>query len=325
LVSPTTRSQRGSIVQRRPRIIGKFTHVAPSILCIRGNPEETIPFFAAIEKSFRARKAVNLDIADVVDVQPEAVLLLLASAVRFHNAGLTFSGNYPKDKTTKKRFLKSGFFDDLNAGKVAGGGFSKPESLLVTHARFSVEAALTANLMQQAAEVVWTKGASSPSVQRVFLELMHNTNNHASPERNGEKEWWSSVTFDRDKHRAKFVFADFGIGVIKSLNRKSEGHKWYDIRSHSFKVYNDANPALYLKLILDRTVHQTVTGKPFRGKGLPGIKDLLDRNGIQNLWIVTNNVLADVSSGRYTSLGCSFEGTIVCWEIDRSNTCTYPS
>ena len=63
----------------------------------------------------------------------------------------------------------------------------------------------------------------------------------------------------------------------------------------------------------------TVTGKHFRGKGLPGIKQVLDREQISNLSIISNNVNANMKNNKYLKLKNQFSGTFVAWELNESN------
>jgi len=66
-------------------------------------------------------------------------------------------------------------------------------------------------------------------------------------------------------------------------------------------------------------MHLTVTGQHFRGKGLPGIKEVLDRNQISNLHIISNDVFTNVQNDNYHLLNNEFSGTFVSWELNESN------
>ena len=63
----------------------------------------------------------------------------------------------------------------------------------------------------------------------MYLELMQNTNNHASLKVFGEKHWWLSVNYDKDNNKVKFSFVDFGMGIFKSLENKNSKSKIYGI------------------------------------------------------------------------------------------------
>ena len=84
-------------------------------------------------------------------------------------------------------------------------------------------------------------------------------------------------------------------------------------------VFNFTNNAELLKLILTGELHKTATGEHFRGKGLPGIYEAFGRNSFSNLFIITNNVYADIASGEFRNLNCNFNGTFLYWEINNTN------
>jgi hypothetical protein len=67
---------------------------------------------------------------------------------------------------------------------------------------------------------------------------------------------------------------------------------------------------------MDGKLHLTVTGKPYRGKGLPGIADVLRKNQLSNLNVITNDVIANIENDTYRINKNSFEGTLISWEIN---------
>ena len=79
------------------------------------------------------------------------------------------------------------------------------------------------------------------------------------------------------------------------------------------------NNAELLQLIMDGTLHRTATGKPYHGKGLPGINKARERNQISNLNIITNNVHANLDSNEFRIIPNSFSGTFVYWELNQQN------
>ena len=71
-------------------------------------------------------------------------------------------------------------------------------------------------------------------MQRVFIELMQNTNNHAAYNVTGEKHWWLCVDYDNSMNKVYFSLKKedlmkktsnilwglvlIGIGVVFGLN-----------------------------------------------------------------------------------------------------------
>ena len=66
-------------------------------------------------------------------------------------------------------------------------------------------------------------------------------------------------------------------------------------------------------------LHSTVTGELFRGKGLSSIKQVLDRKEIDKLYIISNNVFANIYENQYNNINCDFNGTFVYWELNKDS------
>jgi hypothetical protein len=220
--------------------------------------------------------------------------------------------------------MRSGFFDVLyNKRYEEQDAYTiRSAKAIYTHANKTVDAPLSAQLIARAAATVWGEERRCQGVQRVLLELMQNTNNHASLSAQGEKHWWLSVRHLPGEKKVQFAFVDFGIGVFESLDNKTPGSKWFAWRTKVGTLLRRTDNAEILELILKGDMHSTVTGHPFRGKGLPGIAEVLQRSGISNLVIVTNDVYADVAAGKYLLLPRPFQGTMVYWELNNANTST---
>lgn len=81
----------------------------------------------------------------------------------------------------------------------------------------------------------------------------------------------------------------------------------------------EPNNAKILNLILEGELHRTSTGHYYRGKGLPGIKTALERNQIDNLYIITNDAYGNVCKNKFVTLQHSFNGTFIYWELTSNN------
>ncbi len=174
-------------------------------------------------------------------------------------------------------------------------------------------------IMITASEAIWGEKRACRGLQRVLVELMHNTNNHASTRGKGEKHWWLSVNRNKALKKVEFAFLDHGVGIFSSLREKDGFGKWHGWQEKIKKVFGMTTDEENLRLLLEGKIHLTVTGSTFRGKGLPGIKEVLDRNQISNLQIITNNVSADVANNKYNLLSNVYRGTFFYWELDSTN------
>ncbi len=298
--------------------------VAPKVFSLIINPEETIKFINKIEWHLRQRKKafIVLTFIEEIDYGAIAVLFSIMDLFTLHN--VKFNGNKPNNATAFSKLESSGFFKQLyreNRNKIQYR--TGDANQIFTKSNKQVESALGLPVMVEATEAIWGEKRLAKGLQRILVELMHNTNNHAGGKnKKGFERWCLSVNHDKSNRRVEFVFVDYGVGIFNSLNQKQKGDKWYGWQNLVQRYFQipliDANDVL-LKKLLSGEIHLTVTKKDFRGKGLPGIKEVFDRNQISNLFILSNNAYADVAKDNYVQLAQNFSGTFLYWELCYSN------
>lgn len=300
-----------------------YEHVkAPDNFSLICNHEEVIKFISIIENNFNSNKKVFVILRNVINIDYGAIVVLLSIMVKFSTSKISFDGDFPRDNDIKHKLAKSGFFDNLFRTFEYSERYeihSKKKDSIYTHAYKSVDSDLGAKIISAATETIWGETRRCQGVQRALVELMQNTNNHASIEKQGEKHWWLSVNHDKTQHKVSFSFVDFGVGVFKSLDNKGPKSKFHEWTKKIFGKLEYKNNADLLRLIFEGKLHQTVTGKPYRGKGLPGIAEAEKRNQLSHLIVITNNVYADVENEMFKLINIPFNGTFVYWELGESN------
>ena len=293
---------------------------APPKLSIIDNPERTIQFINKIRHKFYLRKPVFVILEEVEIIGYDALVVLLSILIRFKSENIGFNGDFPKNKFANTILVESGFFDYLYL-QIAESDRHKIvyQGSTITHAWKKVDSKLTGDLIASATQTIWDDEKRCTGLQKCFIELMHNTNNHADLNNIGGTHWFLSVHHRKKEKKVSFSFIDFGVGIFDSLNSKKHDSKWFDWRSKLVKYFAFDDNSELLRLILEGKLHQTVTGKYYRGKGLPGIYESLKRNQLSNLHIISNDVYADVESNKYLSLSNSLSGTFVYCELDEQN------
>ncbi len=246
-----------------------------------------------------------------------AIIVLLSIIIRFKSHGIPFNGNFPNDSRVNGIFMDSGFFDFLIRDRIKNRDRYDigKTNVIHTHAWKNVDPTLGPVIMANVSERILGHKVIYKGLQRTLIELMQNSFNHAEPLKEGEKHWWLSVNIDPQRKIASFSFIDYGVGVFESLSSKDEKSQWFNWRK-MISIFDPRDNSDILKLILDGKLHKTVTGQDYRGKGLPGIKEAMDRNLISKLYIITNNVFCNVSENIYLTLPNNFQGTFVYWEIN---------
>jgi hypothetical protein len=295
---------------------------APKNFTFIGNTEKVIRFISRLREHFDKKRKVFVVLNGVKSISYDSIIVLLSIMVRFKSHNIKFNGDFPRDETANKILTESGFFENLfkNFREKDTYNLNKEDGNSIhTHAAKAVDSILSAKVIGQATKTVWNEKRRCQGIQRTMIELMLNTNNHATIDKEGERHWWLSANHIKEENRVCFSFVDYGVGIFKSLNNKPSNSKFYKAMEKLKSLVGLSNNAGLLESILKGKLHETVTGFYFRGKGLPGIYEALGRNSFSNLYIISNNVFADVVNGNYVDLNNNFEGTFIYWELNQTN------
>ena len=293
---------------------------APANFSFLKNPNEVSKFVAQLTQLHSERVSVFVDMSQVHEMDHSAVSLLMISIVSFKTEGISFKTNYPKDKGLAAR-LKN------NIGSLYNKNFVEEDEYTVyddfsygvyAHAMKKVSAPLTARVIGNCAEIIWGERRRCQGVQSSLIELMHNTNNHANQDEIGRYHWWLSVMTDpHEQGKVSFVFLDFGIGILASLDTKPKGNKW----EPGWRKLKEllVSEASLLDKILAGELHRTVTGHSYRGKGLPHIAAAQERNQLGKLCVISNRAYCNRETGEVIQLRTPFSGTLVHWEVNKTH------
>lgn len=292
---------------------------APVIFSLIDNTEESLAFIAEIEDCFKKKKKVFVNLEKVEIIAHGAIVAMLSILVKFKENKIDFNGNFPKNKQTEAKLRKSGFFKYLYKKDFKEQDEYFFENEICTHAKKTVDSQLSDDIIKRTSKLIWKEERRCTGLQRVFLELMQNTNNHASNTSKGEYHWWATTYYSKEENKVCFAFIDYGVGILKSLESNKKGHKFFGIIPKLKKAFNPTTNADVLKLLLNGEVHKTATGDYFRGKGLPGIFSACKNNKISNLVIISNDAIADYAQNKYESLNNKLSGTFVYWELNADN------
>lgn len=296
---------------------------APRNFSFIDNTDEVLGFIQRLSDAYNKGYKVFVALRQLKHITSDAIVLLLSNVVQFKATGIDFNGNRPKVEKIAKKLENSGFFKILyDEEESVKKDFIGQRSISIddqkdiyTHATKSVDSELTASLIENAAEFLWGEKRRCLGVQRILIELMQNTNNHAS--RNaGEKYWWLSVSRANNPKRICFSFIDYGMGIFESLATKGTGDKFYGWLKKMKEICVPERHHEVLNKMMTGEFHRTVTGKSYRGKGIPGIYKQLERNAITKLITISNDAFANATVGDFHHLSHPLSGTFVYWEVD---------
>lgn len=288
----------------------------PRVLSLIDNYEEVLKFIQDLQNDFSKKKKVFVMMNRMKSFSGDGLIILLSNVVLFKSAKIKFNGNYPREKGVRERLLKTSFYDALYSFNYdVNSHYDLTKNDIFTHANNKVDSDLTSQLIAQNSVYLWNEERRCTGLQRVFLELMQNTNNHAS-KKQGEKLWWLNVSKAENPRRLCFSFIDYGMGIFESLATKNASSKFFHWVEKIIPFVNPTDHCALFESIMNGTFHTTVTNKSYRGKGLPGIYNRFQKHMISRLIIISNDVFADASNNIYTEINNQLNGTFVYFEID---------
>lgn len=292
---------------------------APKNCSMLKNTEEFCQFIGNLHYFYKKRLPVFVNMQEVVDVDDDAILVLLSIMIEFKQKSIPYNGNYPLSTAAKSKFRNSKFFDYLNSKSIIDDQYqlNSADNQIVTHANKEVNSDLATSILDDATSFLWGTPKNCKGAYRTIIELMQNTNNHASLQNTGERHWWLSISKNSETHSVDFAFIDYGVGIFESLKHK-KSTSWLT-KQYELLVSEFHNNCDILRRMLSGEMTNTSTGEMYRGKGIPGIKEVLTRKGISALHIVTNDVYCDVGNDIYRNLNNKINGTFVYWELNKEN------
>lgn len=311
-------------LNKEKRLFANYHRIsAPRQFTLIENTDEVLGFIQRLMEAFSKRKKVYVSLRQLKFISGDAIVLLLSNVIEFKAAGIDFNGNRPKIGKIAKKLEDSGFFkilyDENDSVKAQFQGHHTisidDEKDIYTHATKSVDSELTASLIENAAEFLWGTKRRCQGVQRILIELMQNTNNHAS-RKTGEKYWWLSVSKAYNPKRVCFSFIDYGMGIFNSLATKGTNDKFYGWLNKMKQICTPEHHYEVLHKMMTGEFHNTVTGKSYRGKGIPGIYKQIERGAITKLITISNDAFANATEDDFHHLIYPLSGTFVYWEVD---------
>jgi hypothetical protein len=297
-VKPPYRAPKQKRVFKELRVPGEFSFI---------HNAEAMNRLLQTMKSCSKAFHISLDLEGVTLITPEAIAALTATISPSSMPNTTVRGNLPSDPEAKQVLLESGFFDHVKSmTELPKGQFGK----ITKRKSKRVEPTTARELIECGTLQAFGVKRSSQSTRAAYttlIESMGNTHNHAAKEGEETRTWWATAYGDSARRRVCYSFLDTGVGIFKSVNLH-----W--IQKTFRKLGLGDNAKLMLRILEGRV--ESSTGLPYRGKGLPTIYRKSQNGNIKALFIIANDVYADVSNEDYRTLDVPFPGTLLYWESE---------
>jgi hypothetical protein len=296
-----------------------ITIKAPANLKFLDNPEAVIGFITKAERALKENKSLYVDMRFVEKIDYPTITALLAVLYRSRKRGIKINGNLPKDKSARNILTKSGFLYTLFSQDPGAG---HKHDISVDNQLFTLDVAdlkVVAEIEKTVAECVCGKNRKLPGLYTTIGELMDNTTTHASEHQGETERWWLSINYDHDLKTVSFVFMDYGIGIFTSLLGKKGEHPVKSLLEKAKSLFGVDATDKHLRLIVTESASKAYKLPDGRGQGIYGIYQTLQRQWIENLYIVSNNAFGDISKDSYKKLKNGLNGTLYYWEICDKN------
>lgn len=304
--------------KRNVRVQELYTPVGiPKEFSFIKNPNGALKVIARLKEYCRLGKSVRINFYGVRELTNDAIILLLSVMDEFTQRHIAVVGTYPNNKVIRSRLEQSGFFSHVYGDVQKSNATTK--NTIFTENSNTVSSDLSSNIIESASNTVFGDNRTNEGLQRVLIECMTNTFDHANLKIEGEEHWWLSIEHDDVNKKVAFAFIDNGAGILKSIVRTSD-IKGVGLLVQKFLIDGNVN---LLRRMLEGKLKKgfkSRTGKPNRGKGIPGIYEAFKRNSFSNLQIITNDIHAKCATDEYIELKQPFVGTFIYLEYDQTNT-----
>lgn len=293
------------IAKNRKIAKNTFKHLkAPKELSLLTNPEALVSYVVQAEFEMARGQNIVLDFERIDTMTPEAIPFIIAHVsmlVKTYKKA-SLSGIFPLKKDLQAMFRRSGFYDFVRTNVPYRQRVTT--NLLfnrITHHKVENEDAKRACI--EGVNHSFTIPRLFSPLYEVIIEMMANTNNHASPDGTERHDWWLNVYKYQTEKRTSYSFVDLGVGVFKSLNQNP-------IFNFLLGVKNDEK----LRKIFDGKVVSR-TRKMERGKGMPLIYGNSKEVEFSKFVFISNNVWYNLKTGDSIILSVPLSGTFYFWEL----------
>ncbi|AIJ35724.1 hypothetical protein [Porphyromonas gingivalis] len=277
-------------------------------LSLLKDSENVLDFIRKIENAIakNQKEILTLDLRQVTSIDIGSISILLSEINKLTQRNIQAICKLPQDSNCKKMFFESGFSDhmrDLQGGRIH---YNKKNKNLMVNRGFDKTSNREIGLAIKDS-VKYLTGAEDTfrPLYSIAQEMCANSVEHANQY---NKNWLFSVWY-KDEDNVCFTMTDIGEGILGTLKRKF---------SQKIKEQLLIDNKEILKRAFEKK-YTSVTKDVNRNKGLPKIKNISDANYINNLIVITNNVLLNFSDSTNSKvLNRKFNGTFYYWELNKA-------
>lgn len=292
--------------------------LAPVDFRVLENTEASINFFAKLRNESNMSTVngvhfVEMSLKEVEKIDYSTISILSAISDDLRYKRVLLRGNFPENEESKQFLIDSGFLDkmfDENGKRFPKS--NKSEMLFFdkgTHRFTKDDNIRISNAVKSIMKHLTGEDGYCQSIRTILLEICGNAIEWSKSEQN---QWLLGIKYEEE--RVIVTVTDVGKGIINTLYRKY-GQKFSDfvsLKSNS-KILMGAFEKKY----------GSKSQKINRNKGLPSIRHNFIDGHIEELKVITNNVILHFDnenlSRTFDNGNSWFKGTFYRWVVTKDS------
>jgi len=275
------------------------SYKAPENFILKDNPEEVLAFIQKVKNNKSNKVFINL--SSVTRIHAGSIAMLTSVVGELSDKNIKCRGNRPNDNHAREVFERSGFFN-IVTGEISPENIND-DNKIIKRGKSKVIQKETAKYIKKAMKTVSGEEKKNTSLQRILIEMMNNSVQHAY-KNSLFTNYWISFYHDRKEKKVCIVFLDNGQGIIKTLNRT-----FWDSVTERFKT--KSNSELLYQILMDKDV--AIRNAPGRGRGLPAIYK--KSASFSNFTVISNRAFIDLENNTTRDLLNNYNGTFYYFEL----------
>ncbi|MGE0108164.1 MAG: hypothetical protein AB7S81_00125 [Bdellovibrionales bacterium] len=308
--------------RRKSRHIPIKIITVPSVICLDHNQAETIDFINGLHFYLQNKGTkIRLDFSELKSISPAAALMLASVLYCWSKKShqqITLHDQTQWDPMMRHLLNDMGLFDLMNVKNPPS--YSEKAEPTKEFLRFcsgnNVDASPYGPFREK---IVETFGPISDmkKLYKAISEAMTNSFQHAYPlqkHKLGFGCWWMFGAYDWTTKELTISFCDLGIGIPKALPRKYSLEYLRELLSMVRMPVND--DAKMIKAAME--IKRTQTKKGYRGKGMPGMKEIINANPSSCMRVYSSGGMyeyAHSTEEKIQGLKGVLPGTIIEWRF----------
>lgn len=292
----------------------------PEKCCLISTPELCINFFGEVKAIFKNKKNVVFDMSTTTLIDETFVAMLLShiKEKKITN-GISSRILLPEDEALGRKLKRMGIFKKFDNSE---DQFVLDDSEPVTKVH-SLKVANNAakHFVDATTMYIYGEKKKVKELYSILIELMANTNNHASQSDTPVYGWWLFAYPYENEKKVKFIFLDLGVGIFESLPvRQFMKSNPLIVLSQRPEVINYARGQeltnIYSALTSGKI--KSSTGLKERGKGIPIINDYSKSSNFGEFISISNDAYIDLKNESVSAMSESLSGTFFFFSLKAS-------